>query len=315
MHSDLHRALCTGVEWQGDRLEGSLTTPNRRGAEKARCVEALRVLHPQLPIVAYANAASDLEHLALADRATLVNGSWRARRAAARAGIACAQLALRRSGRRRSGGCDLLRGRPVYCPRRLNMLTRVPRIAPSEITPPQVYFNRRALLAGALASGASALLRAAEDSAGAGRCAQLHAQSAVFGERAAEQVRGDRRLQQLLRVRHRQGLPAPNTRTRCRTRPWSVTVHGEAEVTGTFNLEDLLKDAAARGAHLPLPLRGGLVAGRAVGGIPAEQPAGALQADLEGEVRRVHHALRPAADARAARAGAQLAVRRGAAHR
>lgn len=85
------QSLCTGVEWQGDRLEGSLTTPNRRGAEKARCVEALRVLHPQLPIVAYANAASDLRHLALADRATLVNGSWRARQAAARAGIACAR--------------------------------------------------------------------------------------------------------------------------------------------------------------------------------------------------------------------------------
>jgi phosphatidylglycerophosphatase C len=81
--------LCTGVEWDGDRLGGGLTTANRRGAEKARCVEALRLRYPQLPIVAYANAASDLEHLALADRAALVNGSWRARRAAARSGIAC----------------------------------------------------------------------------------------------------------------------------------------------------------------------------------------------------------------------------------
>jgi phosphatidylglycerophosphatase C len=83
--------LCTGVAWDGDRLQGHLTTPNRRGAEKARCLEALRVLYPQLPIVAYANAASDLEHLALAARATLVNGSWHARRTAAREGIACAR--------------------------------------------------------------------------------------------------------------------------------------------------------------------------------------------------------------------------------
>jgi phosphatidylglycerophosphatase C len=81
--------LCTGVEWHGDRLAGGLTTANRRGAEKARCVAALRLRYPQLPIVAYANATSDLEHLALADRAALVNGSWRARRAAARSGIAC----------------------------------------------------------------------------------------------------------------------------------------------------------------------------------------------------------------------------------
>src|SRR5256886_3770587 len=57
---------------------------------------------------------------------------------------------------------DLLARRPVYCSRRLSMLTRVPRIAPSEITPPEVYFSRRTLLAGALASVASASLPAVE---------------------------------------------------------------------------------------------------------------------------------------------------------
>ena len=80
--------LCTGVEWHGERLSGRLTTANRRGAEKARCLEALRRAHPQLPIVAYGNAASDLAHLALADRAVLVNGSPGARRHAAELGIA-----------------------------------------------------------------------------------------------------------------------------------------------------------------------------------------------------------------------------------
>ena len=30
-------SISSGVRWQGDRLEGTLTTPNRRGAEKARC--------------------------------------------------------------------------------------------------------------------------------------------------------------------------------------------------------------------------------------------------------------------------------------
>ena len=82
-------ALCTRVEWQGERLSGRLTTANRRGAEKVRCLEALRREHPRLPVVAYGNAASDLEHLALAERATLVNGSARARRAAARLNIDC----------------------------------------------------------------------------------------------------------------------------------------------------------------------------------------------------------------------------------
>jgi phosphatidylglycerophosphatase C len=81
--------LCTGVAWHGERLDGRLTTPNRRGAEKVRCLEALRRQHPQLPIVAYGNAAGDVAHLALAERALLVNGTAQARRAAARRGIAC----------------------------------------------------------------------------------------------------------------------------------------------------------------------------------------------------------------------------------
>jgi len=82
--------VCTGVEWEGERLTGRLTTPNQRGPEKAHAVAALRREHPGLAVVAYGNAASDLEHLSVVDRATLVNGSARARRAAARLGIDCA---------------------------------------------------------------------------------------------------------------------------------------------------------------------------------------------------------------------------------
>ena len=82
--------VCTGVEWDGERLTGRLSTPNRRGPEKARAVAALRREHPGLAVVAYGNAASDLEHLALVERATLVNGSARARRGAARLSIDCA---------------------------------------------------------------------------------------------------------------------------------------------------------------------------------------------------------------------------------
>ena len=81
--------VCTGVEWNREQLTGRLTTPNRRGAEKARVLAALRHEHPGLEVVAYGNAASDLEHLALADRAMLVNGSPRARHAAGRLKIDC----------------------------------------------------------------------------------------------------------------------------------------------------------------------------------------------------------------------------------
>jgi phosphatidylglycerophosphatase C len=79
--------ICTGVRWNGDRLDGHLTTPNRRGTEKTRCFEALRKRHPGLTSAAYGNAASDLDHLRLADHPLLVNASPSARRQAAKLGI------------------------------------------------------------------------------------------------------------------------------------------------------------------------------------------------------------------------------------
>jgi len=81
--------ICTGVRWDGERLNGRLSTPNRRGEEKARCVTALRARHPGVETIAYGNAASDLDHLKLVEHGVLVNGSASARRAAARNGITC----------------------------------------------------------------------------------------------------------------------------------------------------------------------------------------------------------------------------------
>jgi phosphatidylglycerophosphatase C len=81
------KTLCTEVAWHAGRLDGGLLTPNRRGAEKCRCLEALRREFPGVPIVAYGNSGSDLPHLGDADRALLVNADAAARRAADRAGI------------------------------------------------------------------------------------------------------------------------------------------------------------------------------------------------------------------------------------
>ena len=83
--------ICTGLRWNGDRLDGHLTTANRRGAEKTRCFEALRQAHPGLPTAAYGNAASDLDHMRLADQPLLVNASASAQRAAARMGVPIAE--------------------------------------------------------------------------------------------------------------------------------------------------------------------------------------------------------------------------------
>jgi HAD superfamily hydrolase (TIGR01490 family) len=79
--------ICTGVRWDGDRLHGALTTPNCRHRVKVERFEAWRAHHPQLRTVAYANAASDLPHLRLADRGVLVNGRAATRLLARREGI------------------------------------------------------------------------------------------------------------------------------------------------------------------------------------------------------------------------------------
>lgn len=82
-------SISTGVRWRDDRLDGRLTTANRRGEEKTRCLELLRSRHAGLEISAYANALSDLEHLRRCTRGILVNGSTAARRRAAELGIRC----------------------------------------------------------------------------------------------------------------------------------------------------------------------------------------------------------------------------------
>jgi phosphatidylglycerophosphatase C len=81
------RTWCTEVRWNGDRLEGTLKTPNRRGEEKSRCLEQVRAQYAGLPVIAYGNALSDVDHMRLSERALLVNGNAGARRAAQRLNI------------------------------------------------------------------------------------------------------------------------------------------------------------------------------------------------------------------------------------
>ena len=83
----VQRTICTEVRWSGDTLDGALASPNRRGEEKRRCLEALRAEYPGRPFSAYGNGLSDLAHLRAADHGVLVNGSRAARRAARDAGL------------------------------------------------------------------------------------------------------------------------------------------------------------------------------------------------------------------------------------
>jgi phosphatidylglycerophosphatase C len=82
--------ISTEVAWQGDRLEGTLTSANRRGEEKARCLRELLATRGATESYAYGNSDSDLPHLVLVKHGLLVNGSPAARRQAARLGVTCA---------------------------------------------------------------------------------------------------------------------------------------------------------------------------------------------------------------------------------
>lgn len=83
------QVISTEVRWDGDRLDGTLVSPNRRGMEKARCLRALLDARQDTETFAYGNSASDLPHMRLVRHGLLVNGSPAARREAAKFGIAC----------------------------------------------------------------------------------------------------------------------------------------------------------------------------------------------------------------------------------
>ena len=74
-------SLCSRVRWRDDgRLDGRLASANCYGKEKQRCLQALIARDSPGLVCAYGNSGSDLEHMQLARRAFLINGSARARR-------------------------------------------------------------------------------------------------------------------------------------------------------------------------------------------------------------------------------------------
>jgi phosphatidylglycerophosphatase C len=85
------QVICTGVAWNGERFDGTLTTPNCRGEVKARWLRELVAQRDDGDTFAYGNSASDLPHLKLARHGLLVNGSPAARRAAQAHGVATAE--------------------------------------------------------------------------------------------------------------------------------------------------------------------------------------------------------------------------------
>ena len=186
------------------------------------------------------------------------------------------------------------------------MLIRQPRpgdsanIRPSDITPESVYLDRRRLLQAALAAGVAGLGGAWSESASADAAPLEYKRNEKYSLSEAPNSYEDiTSYNNFYEFGVDKGAPAANS-GRFKPAPWSVAVSGEAEVTGKFTLEDVLKAACARGARLSAALRRSVVDGDSVDRRAARRRAEAFQADVQGEVRRVQDGDASGGDARPA---------------
>jgi sulfoxide reductase catalytic subunit YedY len=108
---------------------------------------------------------------------------------------------------------------------------------PSHITPQATYLNRRQLLASLAASGATLL---APTHASAAQQLQYRKNAALSTREPANSLEDITTYNNFYEFGTDKADPA-RLADRFRPHPWSVTISGEAEVTGTFTLEDILK--------------------------------------------------------------------------
>jgi len=117
-------------------------------------------------------------------------------------------------------------------------------LLPSEITPEGAFFNRRQVLAAALAAGALGVARtdAAEPQPGADtlKYSRNPGYSTKEAPNSYEDITSYNNFYELGTDK---SDPKANAAT-LKPRPWNVAVTGEAEVKGTFTIEDILKPHA-----------------------------------------------------------------------
>jgi sulfoxide reductase catalytic subunit YedY len=153
-------------------------------------------------------------------------------------------------------------------------------IRPSEITSESVYLNRRTLLQGALAAGLAGL--------GAAWPQRSHALTELKYSRNERYSINEKpnsyeditTYNNFYEFGVDKDAPAANS-GRFKPAPWTVSIAGEAETTGKFALEDILKPHA-----LEERVYRSMVDGHSMDRRAARRSAQAFQADVEGEVRR-----------------------------
>ncbi|HEY5264458.1 MAG TPA: protein-methionine-sulfoxide reductase catalytic subunit MsrP [Steroidobacteraceae bacterium] len=116
------------------------------------------------------------------------------------------------------------------------------KIVPSDITPHEKYLSRRALIAGGVGLAAAQSIGGFARNAYAQSAAALtYVRNAKFSvTEAPNSFKDISTYNNYYEFGTGKSDPSENAQN-FRTRPWNVTIGGEAEVTGTFNLEDILK--------------------------------------------------------------------------
>lgn len=119
------------------------------------------------------------------------------------------------------------------------MIIRKPSdIRPSEITPPELYFDRRRLLMGAAGLAASGMLPGEAQAE-----ALTAARSAFSTDEKATSLKDVTTYNNFYEFGVAKTDPAANAHT-LKTRPWSVAIDGLVERPAAYNLDDLIKPAA-----------------------------------------------------------------------
>jgi sulfoxide reductase catalytic subunit YedY len=115
-------------------------------------------------------------------------------------------------------------------------------IFPSEITAPEVFFNRRQIIAAALAAGAVGVAHAAEPQPAEGSL--KYSRNTKYSVKEAPNSYEDiTSYNNFYELGTDKSDPKANAAS-LKPRPWNVAVTGEAEVKGTFTIEDILKPHA-----------------------------------------------------------------------
>ena len=125
------------------------------------------------------------------------------------------------------------------------LIRRKSNILPSEITPERIYLGRREFLAGLAGTGLVAaapevLARAMQDAGTAASGLSFKPNPRYSTTEKRNTFEEITTYNNFYEFGTDKSDPARNARD-FRTRPWSVAVEGEAEVTGRFGLEDILK--------------------------------------------------------------------------